>query len=118
MALGGSLGTHSASRLSRLRRRCPEGRSSSIQLGQHAVNGQENTSDPLHAPLARRPDHRDPCLVEAEGQAQDGRAAADMLESAEAKHIVLADRALRDAVAEPGVIVNIKPMPTRSASLP
>jgi len=53
-----------------------------------------------------------------EGQAHDGRAAADMLASLGAGDILLADRAydsdaLRQALAERGAWANIKPMPNR-----
>jgi transposase len=53
-----------------------------------------------------------------EGQAHDGRSAADMLGSIQAGHILLADRAydsdaLRQTLAERGAWANIKPMPNR-----
>ena len=53
-----------------------------------------------------------------EGQAHDGRTAADMLTALKATQIVLADRAydsnaLRDAIAAQGAWANIKPMATR-----
>ena len=53
-----------------------------------------------------------------EGQAHDGRSAADMLETVEAGSILLADRAydsdgLRAAMAERGVWANIPAMPNR-----
>jgi len=57
----------------------------------------------LHGSLARRLDHQDPCpcrcegrpirLKLTEGQAHDGRAAADMLDTVEPGNILLADRA-------------------------
>lgn len=53
-----------------------------------------------------------------EGQAHDGRSAADMLGSVSADQVLLADRAydsdaLRRAIAERGGVANIKPMPQR-----
>lgn len=54
----------------------------------------------------------------SEGQAHDGRSAADLLDSVKAGHVLLADRgydsdALRAAMAERGAWANIKPMPNR-----
>jgi transposase len=54
----------------------------------------------------------------SEGQAHDGRSAADLLDSVGAEQILLADRgydsdALRAAMAERGAWANIKPMPRR-----
>ena len=53
-----------------------------------------------------------------EGQAHDGRSAADMLDTLQEGCILLADRAydsdrLRDALAERGAVANIRLMPTR-----
>jgi transposase len=53
-----------------------------------------------------------------EGQAHDGRSAADMLEALTDGQILLADRAydsdaLRQSLAERGAWANIKPMPNR-----
>ena len=53
-----------------------------------------------------------------EGQAHDGRSAADMLEALAEGQILLADRAydsdaLRRSLAERGAWANIKPMPNR-----
>ncbi len=53
-----------------------------------------------------------------EGQAHDGRSAADMLDGLQAGQILLADRAydsnaLRDAMEAQGAWANIKPMPNR-----
>ena len=53
-----------------------------------------------------------------EGQAHDGRSAADMLASVQSGHILLADRAydsdaLRQTLAERGAWANVKPMPNR-----
>ena len=53
-----------------------------------------------------------------EGQAHDGRSAADMLGRVGGGQILLADRAydsdaLREALAERGAWANIKPMPRR-----
>ena len=53
-----------------------------------------------------------------EGQAHDGRSAADMLDGLGPGQILLADRAydsdaLRQALAERGAWANIKPMPRR-----
>jgi len=54
----------------------------------------------------------------SEGQAHDGRSAADMLDDLGNGQILLADRAydsdaLRSALAERGAWANIKPMPRR-----
>ena len=54
----------------------------------------------------------------SEGQAHDGRSAADMLDTVGEGQILLADRAydsdaLRAAMAERGAWANIKPMPNR-----
>jgi len=53
-----------------------------------------------------------------EGQAHDGRSAADMLENLSEGQILLGDRAydsdgLREGAAERGAWANIKPMPNR-----
>ena len=53
-----------------------------------------------------------------EGQAHDGRSAADMLSSIQTGHILLADRAydsdaLRETLAARGAWANVKPMPNR-----
>lgn len=53
-----------------------------------------------------------------EGQAHDGRAAADLFETVQKDQILLADRAydsdaLRQKMAERGAWANIKPMPNR-----
>ena len=53
-----------------------------------------------------------------EGQAHDGRSAADMLGSLRPGHILLGDRAydsdgLRQALDERGAWANVKPMPNR-----
>ena len=53
-----------------------------------------------------------------EGQAHDGRSAADMLEALADGQILLADRAydsdaLRQSLAERGAWANVKPMPNR-----
>ena len=53
-----------------------------------------------------------------EGQAHDGKSAADMLEALTEGQILLADRAydsdaLRQSLAERGAWANIKPMPNR-----
>ena len=58
-----------------------------------------------------------------EGQAHDGRSAADMFETVEAGHILLADRAydsdaLRAAMAERGAWANIRAMPNRVKTFP
>ena len=54
----------------------------------------------------------------SEGQAHDGRGAADLLDTVQAGQILLADRgydsdALRSKMAERGAWANIKPMPNR-----
>jgi transposase len=54
----------------------------------------------------------------SEGQAHDGRSAADLLDTVRAGQILLADRgydsdALRSKMAERGAWANIKPMPNR-----
>ena len=103
--------------------------SSSIRVHQHAANGQKNRPIPLHGSLAGRPDDQDPCarrralgrpirLKLTEGQAHDGRSAADMFDTVEAGDILLADRAydsdeLRDRLAARGAGGNIRPMPNR-----
>jgi transposase len=53
-----------------------------------------------------------------EGQAHDGRAAVDMLDSIRHGHILLADAAydsdaLRQSLAARGAFANVKPMPNR-----
>lgn len=58
-----------------------------------------------------------------EGQAHDGRSAADMFETVKAGHILLAGRAydsdaLRGLLAERGAWANIKPMKGRVKRLP
>jgi transposase len=58
-----------------------------------------------------------------EGQAHDGRSAADMFETLEAGHILLADRAydgdaLRAEMAERGAWANIRAMPNRVQTFP
>ena len=57
-------------------------------------------------------------LTLSEGQAHDGRSAADLLDTVQAGQILLADRgydsdALRKKIAERGAWANIKPMPNR-----
>jgi transposase len=54
----------------------------------------------------------------SEGQAHDGRSAADMLDSIQAGHVLLGDRAydsdgLRQTLTERGAWANVKPMPGR-----
>ena len=58
-----------------------------------------------------------------EGQAHDGRSAADMFETLEAGHILLADRAydsdaLRMMMTERGAWANIRAMPNRVKTFP
>ena len=58
-----------------------------------------------------------------EGQAHDGRSAADMFETLEAGHILRADRAydsdaLRNTMAERGAWANIRAMPNRVKTFP
>jgi transposase len=58
-----------------------------------------------------------------EGQAHDGRSAADMFETVQAGHILLADRAydsdgLRAEMAERGTWANIRAMPNRVKTFP
>jgi transposase len=53
-----------------------------------------------------------------EGQAHDGRSAQDMLQTVQAGHTLLADRAydsdaLREALVKRGATANVKPMPGR-----
>ncbi len=82
----------------------------------------------MHGALARRADHQDPALVDAnglpvalklgEGQAHDSKGADGMLDRLGPGQILLADRAydsdaLRDAMAKRGAFANIKPMPGR-----
>jgi len=57
------------------------------------------------------------------GQAHDGRSAADMFETLEAGHILLADRAydsdgLRETMTARGAWANIKAMPNRVKTFP
>src|SRR5690554_5480488 len=58
-----------------------------------------------------------------EGQAHDGRSAADMFDTVEAGHILLADRAydgdaLRSEMAKRGAWANIRAMPNRVKTFP
>jgi transposase len=58
-----------------------------------------------------------------EGQAHDGRSAADMLDGIGAGQILLADRAydsdgLRQSLQERGAWANVKPMPNRKTAQP
>jgi transposase len=58
-----------------------------------------------------------------EGQAHDGRSAADMLDGIGAGQILLADRAydsdgLRQSLKERGAWANVKPMPNRKTAQP
>jgi transposase len=58
------------------------------------------------------------CLKLTEGQAHDGRSAADMFETVAAGNILLADRAydsdaLRETLKARGAWANIRPMPHR-----
>jgi transposase len=77
----------------------------------------------MHGALARRTDHQDanglPIRLKlTEGQAHDGRSAADMLDGIGEGQILLADRAydsdgLRSALKARGAWANVKPMPNR-----
>jgi transposase len=74
----------------------------------------------LHGSFAGRPDHQNlPIALKlTEGQAHDGRSAADMMATLAAGDILLADRAydsdaLRKALADQGAWANVKPMPNR-----
>src|SRR5690606_29741484 len=58
-----------------------------------------------------------------EGQAHDGRSAADMFETVQAGHVLLADRAydsdaLRAKLTERGAWANIRAMPNRIKTFP
>jgi len=60
------------------------------------------------------------CLKLTEGQAHDGRSAADMFDTIKAGDILLADRAydsdaLRQLMRDRGAWANIRPMPNRLA---
>ena len=63
------------------------------------------------------------CLKLTEGQAHDGRAAADMFDTVVAGNILIADRAydsdgLRTSMAERGAWANIRSMPNRVKTYP
>ena len=102
--------------------------SSSIRVHQHAANGQKDErsrcmgrsrgglTTKIHALVDAQ--GRPIRLKLTEGQAHDGRSAADMLETIEAGHILLADRAydsdaLRAEMAERGACANIRAIPNR-----
>ena len=113
--------------------------SSSIRVHQHGGNVKKGVrtrrrrrsgrrSTPVHGALARRADDQDPRprrrqrpadrLKLTEGQAHDGRSAADMLGGLGAGQILLADRAydsdaLRQTMTARGAWANIKPMARR-----
>ncbi len=75
----------------------------------------------IHAPVDA--EGRQIRLKLTEGQAHDGRSGADMFETGEAGHILLADRAydgdaLRAATAERGARAKIRAMPNRVKNLP
>ncbi|MEN3951233.1 IS5 family transposase [Iodidimonas sp. SYSU 1G8] len=107
--------------------------SSSIRVHQHAANGKKaersrcmgrsrgGLTTKIHAlvDVEGRPIR----LKLTEGQAHDGRSAADMFETVKAGHILLADRAydgdaLRAAMAERGAWANIRAMPNRVKTFP
>ena len=82
----------------------------------------------MHGALAGRADHQNPCAGDAnglpillkltEGQAHDGRSAADMLDGIGKDQVLLADRAydsnaLRDKLGERGAWANIRPLANR-----
>ena len=78
--------------------------SSSIRVHQHRANGQKRgKAIPLHRSPARWADHQDTCagrvpsgpirLKLTEGQAHDGRSAADMFGSVGARQTLIVDRA-------------------------
>lgn len=63
------------------------------------------------------------CLKLTEGQAHDGRSAADMFDTVVAGNILIADRAydsdgLRTSMAERGAWANIRSMPNRVKTYP
>ena len=87
----------------------------------------------MHGALAGRADHQDPRAVDAEGrpitlkltqgQAHDGRSAADMLDGLGPGQILLADRAydsnaLRQTMTAQGAWANMRPMPNIPAFSP
>ena len=110
--------------------------SSSIRVHQHAANVKKgvrgsatpplgtSAHSPMHGALARRTDDQDPrarrrqrhcrsALKLTEGQAHDGRSAADMLDGLGAGQILLADRAY-DSDALRDSLPNAAPGPTSS----
>jgi transposase len=107
--------------------------SSSIRVHQHAANGQKKPNDPARMGRSRGGlTTKIHALVDAggrpiilkltEGQAPDGRSAADMLATVQAGHILLADRAydsdaLRETLRERGAWGNIRLMPNRKSGL-
>ncbi|WP_208993682.1 IS5 family transposase [Aminobacter aminovorans] len=107
--------------------------SSSIRVHQHAANSKKDErsrcmgrsrgglTTKIHALVDA--EGRPIRLKLTEGQAHDGRSAADMFETLEAGHILLADRAydgdaLRAAMAERGAWANIRVMPNRVKIFP
>ena len=102
--------------------------SSSIRVHQTPPMAKKNTAIPLQGALAWRVNHQGPracrcrglpvALQLSEGRAHDGREAADMFETVQAGHILLADRAydsdaLRDTLRKGGAWGNIRLMPNR-----
>ena len=110
--------------------------SSSIRVHQHGANGKKRPAIPLHGSLARRPDHKAcpelvggihavvdamglPIMLKlTEGQAADGRSAADMFDTVGKGDILLADRAydsdaLRAEMDARGAWANVRAMPQR-----
>lgn len=87
----------------------------------HRVNRRPRSTTKIHALVDAN--GRPIRLKLTEGQAHDGRSAADMLETVDAGHILLADRAydgdaLRAAMAERGAWANIRTMPNRVKIFP
>ncbi|WPP02774.1 IS5 family transposase (plasmid) [Methylocella tundrae] len=102
--------------------------SSSIRVHQHAANTQKKSTSHCMGRSRGGLTTKIHALVDAEGlpidlkltegQAHDGRSAADMLEALAGGQILLADRAydsdaLRQSLGARGAWANIKPMPNR-----
>jgi transposase len=107
--------------------------SSPIRVHQHAANGQKNIrsrcmgrsrgglTTKIHALVDA--EGRPIALKLTEGQAHDGRAAADIFDTVQAGHVLLADSAydsdaLRTMLTERGAWANIRPMTGRKRTLP
>ncbi|HUW79814.1 MAG TPA: IS5 family transposase [Acidocella sp.] len=102
--------------------------SSSIRVHQHAANAKKDDRSSCMGRSRGGLTTKIHVLVDAcglpiaikltEGQAHDGRSAQDMLQTVQAGHTLLADRAydsdaLREALVKRGATANVKPMPGR-----